>query len=229
MVNSNHCRNINLKEKMNILLLGPPGGGKGTQAKFLIEKLGIPQISTGDMLREHVKNQTDLGTEAQGYMNSGELVPDEVILGMMKVRLNNLDCKNGYILDGFPRTIPQAKGLDSLLIELTQSLDCVIVIEVNDDTIVNRMAGRRVHPASGRVYHVKFNPPKIKNVDDDTGEELIIRPDDEEATVRKRLEIYHSDTSPLIDYYQLQNLVYTVNGDANIDIVSNAINEIITN
>ena len=214
---------------MNILLLGPPGGGKGTQAKFLIEKLGIPQISTGDMLREHVKNQTNLGTEAQGYMNSGELVPDEVILGMMKVRLNNLDCKNGYILDGFPRTIPQAKGLDSLLIELTQSLDCVIVIEVNDDTIVNRMAGRRVHPASGRVYHVKFNPPKIKNVDDDTGEELIIRPDDEEATVRKRLEIYHSDTSPLIDYYQLQNLVYTVNGDANIDIVSNAINEIITN
>jgi len=214
---------------MNILLLGPPGGGKGTQAKFLIEKLGIPQISTGDMLREHVKNQTNLGTEAQGYMNNGELVPDEVILGMMKVRLNNLDCKNGYILDGFPRTIPQAKGLDSLLIELTQSLDCVIVIEVNDDTIVNRMAGRRVHPASGRVYHVKFNPPKIKNVDDDTGEELIIRPDDEEATVRKRLEIYHSDTSPLIDYYQLQNLVYTVNGDANIDIVSNAINEIITN
>ncbi|MBI65908.1 MAG: adenylate kinase [Candidatus Marinimicrobia bacterium] len=214
---------------MNILLLGPPGGGKGTQAKFLIEKLGIPQISTGDMLREHVKNQTDLGNEAQGYMNRGELVPDEVILGMMRVRLNNLDCENGYILDGFPRTIPQAKGLDSLLIELKQSLDCVIVIEVNDNTIVNRMAGRRVHPASGRVYHVKFNPPKIENIDDDTGEELIIRPDDEETTVRKRLEIYHSDTSPLIDYYQLQNLVYTVNGDADIDIVSNAINKIITN
>ena len=214
---------------MKILLLGPPGGGKGTQAKFLIEKLGVPQISTGDMLREHVKNQTDLGAEAQGYMDSGRLVPDEVILGMMKVRLNNLDCKNGYILDGFPRTIPQAKGLDSLLIELKQSLDCVIVIEVNDDTIVNRMGGRRVHLASGRVYHIKFNPPKVENRDNETGEELIIRPDDEETTVRKRLEIYHSDTSPLIDYYQLQNLVYTVNGETNIDIVSNAINEIITN
>tara|TARA_B100001750_G_C15494912_1_gene593549 strand:+ start:424 stop:1068 length:645 start_codon:yes stop_codon:yes gene_type:complete len=214
---------------MKILLLGPPGGGKGTQAKFLIEKLGVPQISTGDMLREHVKNQTDLGAEAQGYMDSGRLVPDEVILGMMKVRLNNLDCKNGYILDGFPRTIPQAKGLDSLLIELKQSLDCVIVIEVNDDTIVNRMGGRRVHLASGRVYHIKFNPPKVENRDDETGEELIIRPDDEETTVRKRLEIYHSDTSPLIDYYQLQNLVYTVNGETDIDIVSNAINEIITN
>ena len=193
---------------MKILLLGPPGGGKGTQAKFLIEKLGIPQISTGDMLREHVKNQTNLGTEAQGYMNSGELVPDEVILGMMKVRLNNLDCKNGYILDGFPRTIPQAKGLDSLLIELKQSLDCVIVIEVNDDTIVNRMGGRRVHLASGRVYHIKFNPPKVENRDNETGEELIIRPDDEETTVRKRLEIYHSDTSPLIDYYQFQILTF---------------------
>ena len=214
---------------MKILLLGPPGGGKGTQAKFLIEKLSIPQISTGDMLREHVKNQTDLGAEAQGYMDSGRLVPDEVILGMMKVRLNNLDCKNGYILDGFPRTIPQAKGLDSLLIELKQSLDCVIVIEVNDDTIVNRMGGRRVHLASGRVYHVKFNPPKVENRDDETGEELIIRLDDEENTVRKRLEIYHSDTSPLIDYYQLQNLVYTVNGEADIDIVSNSINEIIAN
>ena len=214
---------------MKILLLGPPGGGKGTQAKFLIEKLGIPQISTGDMLREHVKNETNLGTEAQSYMNSGRLVPDEVILGMMKVRLKNLDCKNGYILDGFPRTIPQAKGLDSLLIELKQSLDCVIVIEVNDDTIVNRMGGRRVHLASGRVYHIKINPPKVENRDDETGEELIIRPDDEETTVRKRLEIYHSDTSPLIDYYQLQNLVYTVNGETDIDIVSNAINEIITN
>ena len=215
--------------KMKILLLGPPGGGKGTQAKFLIEKLNVPQISTGDMLREHVKNQTDLGAEAQGYMDSGRLVPDEVILGMMKVRLNKSDCKNGYILDGFPRTIPQAKGLDSLLIELKQSLDCVIVIEVNDDTIVNRMGGRRVHLASGRVYHVKFNPPKVENRDDETGEELIIRLDDEENTVRKRLEIYHSDTSPLIDYYQLQNLVYTVNGETDIDIVSNSINKIITN
>ena len=212
---------------MKILLLGPPGGGKGTQAKFLIEKLNIPQISTGDMLREHVRNQTDLGSEAQGYMNSGRLVPDEVILGMMRVRLNESDCKNGYILDGFPRTIPQARGLDSLLIELNQSLDFVIVIEVDDNTIVNRMSGRRVHLASGRVYHIKFNPPKIEDIDDNTGEELIIRSDDEEATVRKRLEVYHLETSPLISYYQLQNLLYKVNGEANINIVGNLINEIV--
>tara|TARA_B110000196_G_C21007315_1_gene596042 strand:+ start:153 stop:797 length:645 start_codon:yes stop_codon:yes gene_type:complete len=214
---------------MNILLLGPPGGGKGTQAKFLIEKLNIPQISTGDMLRAHVNNRTDLGVEAQSYMNSGSLVPDEVILGMMEVRLNKLDCKNGYILDGFPRTIPQAKGLDSLLKELNQSLDFVIVIEVNDDIIVNRMGGRRVHEASGRVYHIKFNPPKVENMDDETGEELLIRPDDEESTVRKRLEVYHTETSPLINFYQLQELVYKVNGQTDIDIVSNSIYEIINN
>jgi len=213
---------------MKILLLGPPGGGKGTQAKFLIERLNVPQISTGDMLREHVKNQTDLGAEAKSYMNSGRLVPDEVILGMMKVRLDKSDCKNGYILDGFPRTIPQAKGLDTLLVELNQSLDFVIVVEVNDDTIVSRMGGRRVHPASGRVYHIKFNPPEIKNRDDDTGEELIIRSDDKESTVRKRLEIYHAETSPLINYYQLQSLVYKVNGETDIDIVSSSINKIIS-
>ena len=212
---------------MKILLLGPPGGGKGTQAKFLIDKLGIPQISTGDMLREHVKNETNLGLEAKEYMNSGQLVPDKVILGMMKVRLNEEDCKNGYILDGFPRTIPQAEGLDSLFLELNQSLDSVIVIEVNDDTIVNRMAGRRVHLASGRVYHIQYNPPKVENIDDETGEELIIRPDDEESTVRKRLEVYHSETSPLINYYELQNLVYKINGERDIDIVSNSINNII--
>ena len=212
---------------MKILLLGPPGGGKGTQAKFLIDKLGIPQISTGDMLREHVKNETNLGLEAKEYMNSGQLVPDKVILGMMKVRLNEEDCKNGYILDGFPRTIPQAEGLDSLFLELNQSLDSVIVIEVNDDTIVNRMAGRRVYLASGRVYHIQYNPPKVENIDDETREELIIRPDDEESTVRKRLEVYHSETSPLINYYELQNLVYKINGERDIDVVSNSINNII--
>jgi len=214
---------------MNILLLGPPGGGKGTQAKFLIEKLNIPQISTGDMLRAHVNNQTDLGVEAQSYMNSGSLVPDEVILEMMGVRLNKLDCKSGYILDGFPRTIPQAKGLDFLLKELNQSLDFVIVIEVNDDIIVNRMGGRRVHEASGRVYHIKFNPPKVDNIDNETGEELLIRPDDEETTVRKRLEVYHTETSPLINFYQLQELVYKVNGQTDIDIVSDSIYKIINN
>ena len=169
---------------MRILLLGPPGGGKGTQAKFVIEKLNIPQISTGDMLREHVKDRTKLGDEAKSYMDSGKLVPDNVILEMMKVRLVQSDCNSGYILDGFPRTIPQAEGLNTLLKELNQNLDAVVVIQVNDDAIVNRMSGRRVHPASGRVYHLKYNPPLIKNKDDETGEDLIIRPDDKEDTVR---------------------------------------------
>ena len=147
---------------MRILLLGPPGGGKGTQAKFLIRKLDIPQISTGDMLREHVTKQTSLGIKAKEYMSSGALVPDEVILGMMQERLSNQDCKNGYILDGFPRTIPQALGLDELLEKLNQTLDAVIVIDVSDDNIVDRMSGRRVHMSSGRVYHIEYNPPKIE-------------------------------------------------------------------
>ena len=173
---------------MRILLLGPPGGGKGTQAKFLIEKLGIPQISTGDMLREHVTKQTSLGIKAKEYMSSGGLVPDEVILDMMQERLSNEDCINGYILDGFPRTIPQAVGLDELLEKLNQALDAVIVIDVSDDNIVDRMGGRRVHLSSGRVYHIEYNPPKIEGKDDETQEDLIIREDDKEETVRKRLE-----------------------------------------
>jgi len=210
---------------MKILLLGPPGGGKGTQAKFLIEKLNIPQISTGDMLREHVKNKTKLGNEAKSYMDSGKLVPDNVILGMMKVRLVESDCNNGYILDGFPRTIPQAEGLNILLKELNQNLDAVVVIQVDDDAIVKRMSGRRVHLASGRVYHLKYNPPVIENKDDETGEDLIIRPDDKEDTVRKRLEIYHSDTKPLIDYYNLIGIVNYIDGENKIENVSILINE----
>ena len=210
---------------MKILLLGPPGGGKGTQAKFLIEKLNIPQISTGDMLREHVKNKTKLGNEAKSYMDSGKLVPDNVILGMMKVRLVESDCNNGYILDGFPRTIPQAEGLNILLKELNQNLDAVVVIQVDDDAIVKRMSGRRVHLASGRVYHLKYNPPVIENKDDETGEDLIIRPDDKEDTVRKRLEIYHSDTKPLIDYYNLMGIVNYIDGENKIENVSILINE----
>ena len=212
---------------MKILLLGPPGGGKGTQAKFLIDKLNIPQISTGDMLREHVKNQTNLGIKAKDYMNSGQLVPDQVILEMMKERLNSSDCKNGYILDGFPRTIPQAEGLNEIFLELNQSLDFVIVIEVNDNTIVERMGGRRVNPTSGRVYHIQYNPPKIEGIDDETGETLVTRSDDEENTVRRRLEVYHSETSPLIEYYQTENLVHKINGETDIHIVSESINKII--
>ena len=212
---------------MKILLLGPPGGGKGTQAKFLIEKLYIPQISTGDMLREHVTKQTSLGIKAKEYMSSGALVPDEVILGMMQERLLNEDCKNGYILDGFPRTIPQALGLDKLLEKLKQTLDAVIVIDVSDDNIVDRMGGRRVHMASGRVYHIIYNPPKVEGKDDKTQEDLIIREDDKEETVRKRLEIYHNETSPLINHYKEQNIVSRINGELNISDVSQEIEKII--
>ena len=212
---------------MKILLLGPPGGGKGTQAKFLIEKLHIPQISTGDMLREHVTKQTSLGIKAKEYMSSGALVPDEVILGMMQERLLNEDCKNGYILDGFPRTIPQALGLDKLLEKLKQALDAVIVIDVSDDNIVDRMSGRRVHMASGRVYHIIYNPPKVEDKDDETQEDLIIREDDKEETVRKRLEIYHNETSPLINHYKDQNIISRINGELNISDVSQEIEKII--
>ena len=212
---------------MRILLLGPPGGGKGTQAKFLIEKLGIPQISTGDMLREHVTKQTSLGIKAKEYMSSGGLVPDEVILGMMQERLSNEDCINGYILDGFPRTIPQAVGLDELLEKLNQALDAVIVIDVSDDNIVDRMGGRRVHLSSGRVYHIEYNPPKIEGKDDETQEDLIIREDDKEETVRKRLEIYHNETSPLIKHYKDKNIVSQINGELNISDVSQEIEKVI--
>ena len=209
---------------MKILLLGPPGGGKGTQAKFLIQKYNIPQISTGDMLREHLKKETKLGLEAKKFMNSGELVPDTVIINMMKERLKKNDCKNGYILDGFPRTLSQAEGLDLLLNSLNQALDHVIVINVDDQIIIDRMGGRRVHPESGRTYHIIFNPPKTDNKDDLTGEDLIIRPDDQKATVKKRLNVYHNQTKPLINYYNKnKNLVKNINGAKEITIVRNSI------
>ena len=184
---------------MKIMLLGPPGGGKGTQAKFIEQKLNIPQISTGDMLRENVKNKTSLGLDAKSYMEKGELVPDNLILNMMQNRLMQDDCKTGYILDGFPRTIPQAEGLNILLEKINQELDMVILLNLDDDIIVKRMSGRRVHPASGRVYHIEYNPPMKDNKDDVTGENLIIRADDQEETVRNRLKVYRNQTAPLID------------------------------
>ena len=202
---------------MKILLIGPPGGGKGTQAKKLMLKFDIPQISTGDMLREHVEKMTSLGVKAKKFMDNGELVTDSIILDMMKERLAQSDCTNGYILDGFPRTIPQAEGLDILLEELNSPLDKAVVIDVDDNSIVERMGGRRVHPSSGRVYHIKFNPPKDKDKDDITGEPLIIRQDDKKETVLKRLEIYHEITSPLIKYYTKKNILTTINGVNSID------------
>ena len=214
---------------MRIMLIGPPGGGKGTQAKFIEESLSIPQISTGDMLRENVKNGTPLGKEAKEFMNNGELVPDNVILNMMKKRLLEDDCANGYILDGFPRTIPQAEGLTSLLSDIDQELDLVGLLDLKDDIIVQRMGGRRVHPDSGRVYHIEYNPPKVDNKDDITGEDLIIRPDDQEDTVRKRLDVYHEQTAPLISYYDEKSILNKINAEGNIETIKTRVKEVIDN
>jgi adenylate kinase len=182
---------------MRIILLGGPGAGKGTQANFIKERFNIPQISTGDMLRAAVKAGTPLGLEAKKIMDAGGLVSDEIILGLVKERIQQNDCANGFLLDGFPRTIPQAEAVK----EEGITIDSVVEIDVDDDEIIKRMSGRRVHPASGRTYHVMFNPPKEEGKDDVTGEPLIQRDDDREETVRKRLTVYHEQTEPLIDYY----------------------------
>jgi adenylate kinase len=182
---------------MRLILLGPPGAGKGTQASFIREKYGIPQISTGDMLRAAVKAGTPLGLAAKKVMDAGQLVSDDIILGLVQDRLKQADCARGYLFDGFPRTIPQAEALKRAGVPI----DHVLEIDVPDDEIIARMSGRRVHPASGRTYHVKFNPPKVAGQDDLTGEPLIQRDDDREETVRKRLEVYRAQTRPLVDYY----------------------------
>ncbi|SDI86745.1 Adenylate kinase [Ferrimonas sediminum] len=183
---------------MRIILLGAPGAGKGTQAQFMMEKYGIPQISTGDMLRAAIKAGTPLGLEAKKVMDAGQLVSDEIIIGLVKERIAQDDCAKGFLLDGFPRTLPQADAMK----ENGVSVDHVVEIDVADEEIVKRMSGRRVHPGSGRVYHVVYNPPKAEGKDDVTGEDLVIRADDEETTVRKRLAVYHEQTKPLVDYYQ---------------------------
>ena len=182
---------------MRIMLLGSPGSGKGTQAQFITEKFAIPQISTGDMLRAAVREGTPLGIEAKKVMDAGGLVSDQIILGLIKERIAQADCQNGFLLDGFPRTIAQAEGLAAMGIEL----DYVIEIAVEDEEIIKRMSGRRVHLASGRTYHVVFNPPKQEGIDDATGEALIQRDDDKEETVRKRLSVYHEQTKPLVGFY----------------------------
>tara|TARA_B100000401_G_scaffold276454_1_gene188622 strand:- start:392 stop:1039 length:648 start_codon:yes stop_codon:yes gene_type:complete len=214
---------------MRIMLLGPPGGGKGTQAKYIEEKWRIPQISTGDMLRENVNNNTSLGLEAKTYMDKGELVPDHVILNMMEGRLLKDDCKYGYILDGFPRTIPQAEGLTNLLNSINQELDIAILLRLDNEVIVKRMGGRRVHPNSGRVYHVEYNPPKVENKDDISGEDLIIRPDDQEDTVRNRLKVYEDQTSPLIEYYDRFNILTTIDANGSIEQINSRIKQAVDN
>jgi adenylate kinase len=182
---------------MRVILLGGPGAGKGTQANFIKERYNIPQISTGDMLRAHVKAGSDLGVAAKKIMDEGGLVSDDIIMGMVKERIKEDDCKHGYLFDGFPRTIPQAEALK----EAGIPIDAVVEIDVPDEEIIKRMSGRRVHLASGRTYHVVFNPPKMEGKDDETGEELIQRDDDKEETVRQRLKVYHDQTEPLIGFY----------------------------
>jgi len=182
---------------MRLILLGAPGAGKGTQAAFICQKFGIPQISTGDMLRAAVKAGTPLGLQAKVVMESGGLVSDDLIINLVKERIAQADCANGFLFDGFPRTIPQAEAMKSAGVKL----DYVLEIDVPFEAIIDRMSGRRSHPASGRTYHVKFNPPKVAGLDDVTGEALIQRDDDKEETVKKRLEVYSAQTRPLVDYY----------------------------
>jgi len=183
---------------MRIILLGPPGAGKGTQAQVITEKYGIPQISTGDMLRAAVKAETELGLQAKNVMESGGLVSDDLIIALVKERITLADCVNGFLFDGFPRTIPQAQAL----VDAGIDIDCVLEVYVEDEEIVSRLSGRRVHEASGRVYHIEHNPPKEAGKDDVTGEPLVQRSDDTEETVRNRLKVYHDQTEPLVAFYQ---------------------------
>ncbi len=183
---------------MRVILLGAPGAGKGTQAKHIMEKFGIPQISTGDMLRAAVREGTDLGLQVKDIMASGGLVSDELIIALVKERIQADDCRKGFLFDGFPRTIPQAQAL----VDAGVVIDNVVEIHVDDEEIVSRLSGRRMHPASGRIYHVLHQPPKVEGIDDQTGEALIQRDDDKEETVRKRLTVYHEQTEPLVDFYR---------------------------
>ena len=205
---------------MRIVLLGAPGAGKGTQAQFIMEEFGIPQISTGDMLRAAIKAGTALGLEAKAVMDAGQLVSDELIIGLVKERISQDDCAKGFLLDGFPRTIPQADAMK----EAGVAVDFVLEFDVPDEEIVKRMSGRRVHPGSGRVYHVVYNPPKVAGKDDVTGDDLAIRADDEESTVRKRLGVYHEQTEPLVAYYQQaaangETRFYKLDGTQSVDAI----------
>ncbi|MCT7656455.1 adenylate kinase [Oceanimonas sp. NS1] len=213
---------------MRIVLLGAPGAGKGTQAQFIMEKFGIPQISTGDMLRAAIKAGTPLGLKAKEVMDKGQLVSDDIIIGLVKERISQDDCAKGFLLDGFPRTIPQADAMK----EAGVAVDHVLEFAVPDEEIVKRMSGRRVHPGSGRVYHLVYNPPKVEGKDDVTGEELVIRADDEESTVRKRLAVYHEQTAPLIDYYKQEAEAghtqhHKVDGTQSVEAVSRELTSIL--
>jgi len=214
---------------MKIILLGAPGAGKGTQATFLKTKFNIPQISTGDMLRSAVTNKTELGVSAKDHMDQGLLVPDDLIINLVKLRINEDDCKNGFLLDGFPRSIPQAQAMQDIGI----NIDYVIEIQVPDEDIIERLSGRRIHLESGRIYHIKYNPPKKEGKDDITGEPLIIREDDIKETILKRLETYHQQTEPLVFFYsswsneKIENspIFISVEGTKSPNKINNELNE----
>ena len=214
---------------MNLIILGPPGAGKGTQAAFIASEQNIPHISTGDMLREAIKNGTELGLQAKAVMDAGNLVSDELIIELVKERISQDDCKNGFLFDGFPRTIPQAEALQ----ENNVDINGVIELVIEDEEIIKRMSGRRIHLASGRTYHVDFNPPKKSGLDDETGEELIIRKDDEPETVKDRLKVYWTQTQPLIEYYSnfknASDFKYlTVDGTLTVEEIKNNIKDFLS-
>jgi adenylate kinase len=215
------------KESRFIILLGPPMSGKGTQAARLTQLLGIPQVSSGDLFRDNIKNQTNLGLEAKKYMDRGDLVPDEITIGMVKERLHREDCLGGALLDGFPRTIPQTEALDEILEDVGASLAVVISVAVPEDVLVERASGRRICRTCGQSYHLKFDPPKEPGICDEDGGELYQREDDKPETVRQRLAVYQAQTSPLIEFYRARGILQEVNGDQLIDDVADDILQVV--
>ena len=214
---------------MKIVMLGAPGAGKGTQAKRMAAKFSIPHISTGDIFRANIKNNTPLGAKAKSYMDKGELVPDELVIELIMDRFAQDDCVNGYVLDGFPRTIPQAEELDKALKSVNDNLDYAIDVEVPDDNIINRMSGRRACVNCGATYHIVHNPPKVENECDTCNGELILRDDDKPETVKNRLDVYHTQTEPLLKYYTEKGILYTVDGTQDMDTVFDSICKIVGN
>ena len=212
---------------MKIIMLGAPGAGKGTQAKMIAEKYGIPHISTGDIFRANIKNNTELGKKAKGYMDAGQLVPDELVVDLVVDRIKNKDCINGFILDGFPRTIPQAEALDYALNNQNEKIEYAINVDVPDENIINRMSGRRACVGCGVTYHLVYNPTKVEGVCDACGQKLILRDDDKPETVKKRLDVYHEQTQPLIDHYEKKGVLYTIDGTQDIADVFGAIVKIL--
>ena len=212
---------------MKIIMLGAPGAGKGTQAKMLSERYGIPHISTGDIFRMNIKNNTELGQKAKGYMDAGQLVPDELVVDLVVDRIKAKDCMKGFILDGFPRTIPQAEALDYALNNQNEKIDYAINVDVPDENIIKRMSGRRACVGCGATYHLVYNPTKTEGVCDVCGEKLILRDDDKPETVQKRLAVYHEQTQPLIDYYNKKEVILTVDGTQDIDVVYDEITKVL--